>query len=161
MKQQYIGRSRTILPASDQRLRKIAKPVTSSELRDPLFGQLIVDMFATVEKAGLLGMAAPQIGVNKQLFVVHFADENGTYGPLVVINPKIEMSEGETLSEEGSPCLPGLTLQVPRATHVICSGLDHQGKKICIDATGLLAICIQHEVDHLYGKLITDRAKQA
>ncbi len=136
----------------------MAKPILAGEFRDPLFSQLIDDMFATVVANDLIGMAAPQIGITKQLFVVHFQEAGETYGPLVLINPKIEMREGELISEEGSPCLPGLLARVPRATHVICAGLDRNGKKIVIDAHGLLAICIQHEMDHLSGKLIIDSA---
>lgn len=158
MSLQYAGRARRILTADEPALRKIAKPVSAKELRDPLFSQLIDDMFATVTAQDLIGMAASQIGVIKQLFVIYFKEAGETYGPLVMINPTIEMSEGEFMSREGSPCISGIVADVPRATNVICSGLDRHGKKQCIDATGLLAICIQHEMDHLVGKLITDRA---
>jgi peptide deformylase len=154
----YQGRPRRILGVDDPGLRKIAKPVGKAELRDPLFSQIIDDMFATVRSANLIGMAAPQIGIRKQLFVVHFEDEGESVGPMTVINPIFELSEGEIISEEGSPCVPGIIAGIPRATHVVCTALDRNGQKIRIDAHGLLAICIQHEMDHLQGKLIIDKA---
>jgi peptide deformylase len=154
----YQGRPRRILGSEEPSLRKIAKPVGKDELRDPLFAQIIEDMFATVRAANLIGMAAPQIGIRKQLFVVHFEDAGESVGPLTVINPRVEFREGAILSEEGSPCVPGVLAGVPRSTHVVCSALDRNGGKIRIDAHGLLAICIQHEMDHLVGKLIIDSA---
>jgi peptide deformylase len=154
----YQGRPRRILGAHELLLRKQAKPVTKNELRNPLFAQLISDMFATLQAANLIGMAATQIGVSKQLFVVHFQEGEEIHGPLVMINPVLESREGEIISEEGSPCLPGIIAGVPRATSILCSGIDPVGKRLRIEATGLLAICIQHEMDHLAGKLIFDNA---
>jgi peptide deformylase len=154
----YQGRPRRILSANEPLLRKWAKPVTKSELRDPLFAQLIGDMFATLQAANLIGMAAPQIGVSKQLFVLHFQDGEEIHGPLALINPVLESREGEVVSKEGSPCLPSIIAGVRRATHLLCSGIDPEGKRVRIEATGLLAVCIQHEMDHLAGKLMTDDA---
>ena len=154
----YQGRPRRILSANEPLLRKRAKPVTKSELRDPLFAQLIADMFATLQAASLIGMAAPQIGVSKQLFVVHFQEAEELHGPLALINPVLESREGEVISEEGSPCLPGVIAGVPRATRILCSGVDPEGKRVRIEATGLFAICIQHEMDHLAGRLMIDEA---
>jgi peptide deformylase len=152
------GRARTILSAENPQLRRIAKPVKREEISKTLFSQMIDDLFATVIKYNLVGMAAPQVGINQRIFVVDFFEGEQRHGPYCVINPKIEMQEGELLSTEGSPCLPGLIADVVRAEHVICTGLDRYGKRICIDATGMLAICIQHEIDHLNGKLISDKA---
>jgi len=144
-------------------LRKVAKKVTADDLRDPLFQQLVDDMFETMYAAPGIGLAAPQIAIGKRLFVVDLQerDEAGEpigIGPFVMINPRFTLQEGEIESTEGCLSIPGLIGEVPRFARVICAGLDRHGKKIELDATGLLGRCLQHENDHLDGVLYTDKA---
>lgn len=152
------GRPRPILLAPHPSLTRKAKPVERKTLRDPLFVQLVADLFATSAANALVGMGAPQVGALQRLIIVDFAENGTRFGPYAIINPVLEMREGELLSTEGSPCLPGLIADIVRAEHVICTGLAIDGSRVCLDATGMLAICLQHEVDHLEGILIDQRA---
>ncbi len=151
---------REILTEGHPTLRKVAKKVDPAELADPIFQQLIDDMFATMYEAPGIGLAANQIGVTKRLFTVDLQDEdvpNG--GPLVVINPKFAVTEGEKESVEGCLSVPGMVGDVTRFERVVCTGLDRHGKKISLDGSGLFARCLQHEMDHLDGILYVDKAK--
>lgn len=143
-------------------LRKVAKKVTADDLRDPLFQQLIDDLFETMYEAPGIGLAAPQVAISKRLFVVDLqerddAGEPTGIGAFVMINPKFTLQEGEIESTEGCLSIPGFIGEVPRFARVICTGLDRHGKKIEIEATGLLGRCLQHENDHLDGILYTDK----
>ena len=143
-------------------LRKIAKKVTAKELRDPLFQQLIDDLFLTMYAAPGIGLAAPQVAVSKRLFVVDLQGrqeegEPGGADPFVVINPRFTVQEGEIESTEGCLSIPGWIGEVQRFARVLCTGLDRHGKKIEIEGTGLLGRCLQHENDHLNGILYTDK----
>ena len=128
------------------------------ELTDPLFQQLIDDMFETMYDAPGIGLAAPQINVAKRLFVVDLQDEP-EHGPFVVINPKFTLTEGEVVSIEGCLSVPGMLGDLTRFERVVCTGFDRRGKKIELDGTGLFARCLQHEVDHLDGVLYVDKAQ--
>ncbi|GAC1573249.1 MAG: peptide deformylase [Candidatus Elarobacter sp.] len=150
---------RQILTEGHPTLRKVAKKVDPSELADPMFQQLIDDMFETMYDAPGIGLAANQIGVAKRLFTVDLQDDDEPNGAFVLINPKFTATDGEKEALEGCLSVPGMVGDVTRFEHVVCSGLDRHGKKTSIDATGLLARCLQHEMDHLNGVLYIDKVK--
>ena len=146
---------RGILIEPDPLLQKVAKKVTNLELKLPLTQQLIDDMFATMRDAPGIGLAAPQVGIGKRIIVVHVSEEDPPYA---VINPVLSEYEGEVEAVEGCLSIPGKVGDVKRAESCTVSGLDRDGKKFSLRAEGLLARCFQHEVDHLDGVLITDKA---
>jgi peptide deformylase len=150
---------REILTDGHPTLRKVAKKVDPSEIADPIFQQLLDDMFATMYAAPGIGLAAAQIGVSKRIFVVDMQDETEGHGPLVVINPKFGVREGERDGIEGCLSVPGMIGEVTRFDHVVVTGLDRYGKKLKIDANGYFAVCLQHENDHLDGILYIDKAR--
>ncbi len=150
---------REIISDGHPTLRKVAKKVRAYELHDALFQQLIDDMFETMYHAPGIGLAAPQVNVSKRLFVVHLQDDDEKHGPLVVINPKFTLVEGEIESIEGCLSVPDMIGDLPRHEHVVCSGLDRDGRKLELDGTGLFGRCLQHEMDHLDGILYIDKAK--
>jgi peptide deformylase len=147
---------REILTEGHPTLRKVAKRVSPKEIGDPLFQQLIDDMFETMYAAPGVGLAAPQVNVSKRLFVMDVHDDE--HEPMVVINPKIEVLSDEVELREGCLSVPGMVGEIVRFKHAAVSGLDRNGEKIRIEGDGLLAQCIQHEVDHLNGALYIDRA---
>jgi peptide deformylase len=147
---------RRILIEPDPLLRKVAKKVTNLELKLPLTQQLIDDMFATMRDAPGIGLAAPQVGVGKRIIVVHVGGEDET--PYAVINPVLSDFDGELEAVEGCLSIPGKVGDVKRAESCTVTGLDRGGKKFTLRADGLLARCFQHEVDHLDGVLILDKA---
>jgi len=148
---------REILGEGHPALRKIAKKVDPKEIREPLFQQLIDDMFETMYAAPGVGLAAPQVNVSKRLFVMDVHD--GEHEPSVVINPKLEDLAEEVELREGCLSVPGMVGDIVRYRRAAVTGLDRDGQKIRIAGEGLLAQCIQHEVDHLNGRLYLDRAK--
>jgi peptide deformylase len=150
---------REIIHDGHPTLRKVAKKVNLEELNDPLFQQLIDDMFETMYHAPGIGLAAPQVNVSKRIFTVDIQDENEAHGPFVVINPKFTVTEGEIESIEGCLSVPGMIGDLPRFEHVVCVGVDRHGKRIELDGTGLFGRCLQHEMDHLNGVLYIDKAK--
>jgi peptide deformylase len=150
---------RTILTDDHPTLRKVAKKVRIAEIADPLFQQLLDDMFETQYAAPGIGLAAPQIGVSKRIFTVDLQDDEPDHGPLVVINPQFTLTEGEVDGVEGCLSVPGYVGDLTRFEHVVCSGLDRHGAKIIIDAHGWFARCLQHEMDHLDGIIYTDKAR--
>jgi peptide deformylase len=147
---------RRILLEPDPMLRKVAKKVTALELKLPLTQQLIDDMFATMRDAPGIGLAAPQVGISKRIIVVHVGGEEET--PYAVINPVLGEFEGEVEGVEGCLSIPGKVGDVKRAQACTVTGLDRNGKKFSLRADGMLARCFQHEVDHLDGVLILDKA---
>jgi peptide deformylase len=150
---------REILTEGHPTLRKVAKKVDPSEIADPMFQQLIDDMFETMYDAPGIGLAANQIGIAKRLFTVDLQDEDEPNGAFVMINPKFTVSEGEVEAIEGCLSVPGMVGDVTRFERVVCAGLDRHGKKISIEGTGLLGRCLQHEMDHLDGILYIDKVK--
>jgi len=151
---------REILTEGHPALRKVAKKVDPAEIADPIFQQLIDDMFATMYDAPGIGLAATQIGVGKRIFTVDLQlDEQPEAGPLVFINPKFTVSEGEVESIEGCLSVPGMVGDLTRFSRIVCIALDRRGKKFSVDAGGLFARCLQHEMDHLDGILYIDKAK--
>ena len=137
-------------------LRKKAQPV--EQIDDDLH-RLIKDMFQTMYDAPGIGLAAPQIGLPLRLAVVNIQQKDSK--PLVLINPKIEKTEGKVLSEEGCLSLPGLACSVHRAERVVVTALNEHGLPVTLKAQGLLARCFQHEIDHLDGYLIINRTSLA
>jgi len=141
----------TILEFPDPRLRTKAQPVT---VFDQDLQNLIEAMFATMYNAPGVGLAATQVNVHKQLLVLDVSEEKNQ--PLVLINPNIIERDGEQVYQEGCLSVPGIFAEVARAEHIVVEGLDRHGQPLRIEAHGLLAVCIQHEMDHLIGKLFVD-----
>ncbi len=154
-----VAYRRRILIDPDPALRKVAKKVSALELRMPLTQQLIDDMIETMREAPGIGLAAPQVGVGKRIFVADVGeDEEGERTLYVFVNPVLTDFAGEETATEGCLSIPGKIGEVTRAATCTISGWDRRGKKARVDASGILARCIQHEVDHLDGILITDKA---
>ena len=140
-----------ILEYPDPRLRKKAEPVQKV---DDAVRQLVDDMLATMYAANGVGLAATQVDVHKRLLVLDVSEERNQ--PLILINPEILSAEGRAPGEEGCLSLPGIYDKLPRATHIRVRALNRDGEQFEMDAEGLLAVCIQHEMDHLIGKLFVD-----
>lgn len=140
-----------ILEFPDPRLRTKAQPVTEF---GPELAQLVENMFETMYAAPGIGLAATQVNVHKQLLVLDVSDEKNER--LVLINPKILDSEGGQTYQEGCLSVPGIFADVDRADRIRVEAQDVTGKTFTLDADGLLAVCIQHEMDHLIGKLFVD-----
>lgn len=140
-----------ILYLPDPRLREVAKPVVNF---DEHLDILIDDMFETMYDANGVGLAAPQIGVSLRLSVIDVVGDKSNQ--LVIINPEIINSEGSKKFEEGCLSVPGAYDTVIRAEKVTVRALDRQGNPFELSADGLLAECLQHEIDHLNGKLFVD-----
>jgi peptide deformylase len=145
---------RTILHYPDARLREPGKRV---EAFTPELGQLIDDMAETMYAAPGVGLAATQVGVPIQLFVVDCAAEGEPSDLRVFVNPEILSLEGETTFDEGCLSFPGAREEVQRAQRVRVRAQDRSGASFELEAEGLLAIAIQHEYDHLQGVLMIDR----
>jgi len=148
---------REIVQDGHPTLRRVAKKVELKEIDDPLFQQLIDDMFETMYAAPGVGLAAPQVNVSKRLFVMDVHDDE--HEPAVVINPKIVLAEDEEEMSEGCLSVVGMVGDIVRFKKVAVTGLDRNGEKIRIEGEGLLAQCMQHEIDHLNGVLYVDKAK--
>ncbi|MFL6549216.1 MAG: peptide deformylase [Povalibacter sp.] len=140
-----------ILEFPDPRLRTRAQPVT--EVDDAL-RTLIDDMFHTMYAAPGIGLAATQVNVHKRVIVIDVSESHDE--PVVLINPEILAREGMEEMEEGCLSVPGIYDKVARAERIRVRTLDRKGRQIEFDAEGLLAVCIQHEMDHLDGKLFVD-----
>ncbi len=140
-----------ILNYPDKRLRTVAKPV---EQVDDSIRRLIDDMFETMYQAPGIGLAATQVDVHQRVIVIDVSEEKDS--PLVLINPEIIEQDGVEVCQEGCLSVPEIYENVERAEHVIVTTLDRDGKQQTIEADGILAVCIQHEMDHLVGKLFVD-----
>lgn len=140
-----------ILEFPDPRLRTKAQPVT--DFGDALQRQ-IDDMLETMYAAPGIGLAATQVNIHKRLFVIDVSEENNQ--PLVFINPEFVAQRGVEEMEEGCLSFPGVYAKVQRANEVHIRALDRHGQAFEIDAGDLLAVCIQHEFDHIEGKLFVD-----
>ncbi|RUO35870.1 peptide deformylase [Aliidiomarina sanyensis] len=141
----------TILKYPDERLRTVAKPVESV---DDALRQTIDDMFETMYESQGVGLAATQVNVHQRFFIADCGDEKPE--PLVFINPEIIEQEGHFENEEGCLSFPGVYAKVERAGKIKVRALDRNGETFEREAEGLLCICIQHELDHLNGKLFVD-----
>ncbi len=141
-----------ILEYPDKRLRTIAKPVT--EVTDNI-RKIIDDMFETMYEAPGIGLAATQVNVHQRIVTMDLSEDKNE--PLVFINPEVTVLEGELESmQEGCLSVPGFYEDVTRVEHCLVKALDRDGNEFELEARGLLAVCIQHELDHLEGKLMVD-----
>ncbi len=141
----------TILEFPDPRLRTVAVPI---ETVTPALQTLIDDMFETMYAAPGIGLAATQVDQHIQLIVMDVSEDRSQ--PLVLINPKLSEPVGEQVYKEGCLSVPTVYADVKRADAIKVNALDRHGKPIEFVADGLLAVCIQHEMDHLLGKVFVD-----
>lgn len=140
-----------ILTHPNERLHIVAQPVAQVDDR---IRQLTSDMLETMYEARGIGLAATQVDVHERVVVIDLSEERNQ--PLVLINPIITHKDGETTYEEGCLSVPGIYDTVTRAETITVEYLDTDGQAQKLDADGLLAICIQHELDHLMGKLFVE-----
>lgn len=141
-----------ILEYPDPKLRTVAKPVKQVDDR---VRQIIDDMFETMYDAPGIGLAATQVDIHERIIVIDISEEKDQ--PLVFINPEITVLEGELETmQEGCLSVPGFYEDVTRIEHCLVKALDRNGDAFELECTGLLAVCIQHEVDHLNGILYVD-----
>ena len=144
-----------ILRFPDPRLQKIARPVDKI---DDSIHQLAANMAETMYEAPGIGLAATQVDVHKQIVVIDVSEERNALR--VFINPEILSCDGLALGEEGCLSVPGIYDKVERAERVTVRYLDLAGQEQRLEAEGLLAVCIQHEIDHLNGKVFVDHLSQ-
>jgi peptide deformylase len=140
-----------ILEFPDDRLRTVAKPV---ERFDDRLRELVADMIETMYRAQGIGLAASQVNVHQRLLVLDVSENQDT--PRVYINPEIVASEGSETCEEGCLSVPGIYAEVNRADKVRVAAFDQHGQRFEETLEGLHAVCLQHEIDHLNGKLFVD-----
>ena len=145
-----------ILEFPDPRLRTKASAVT---VVDDALRAFIGDLFETMYTAPGIGLAATQVDVHKRLLVADVSVDKDQ--PHVLINPEIIEKDGVTVTEEGCLSVPGYYEEVERAEHVRVRFLDRDGSECELDADGLLAVCVQHEIDHLDGRLFVDYLSEA
>ncbi|MCK5663275.1 MAG: peptide deformylase [Thiotrichaceae bacterium] len=141
----------SILEFPDPRLRTVAKAVTKVDAK---IKSLVDDMFETMYEEHGVGLAATQVDVHKRIIVIDTSEDKKN--PLCLINPELIEQSGEEESDEGCLSVPGIFEPVKRAERIKITALNQQGKSFELEADGLLAICIQHEMDHLLGKLFVD-----
>ena len=141
-----------ILQFPDPRLRQVCQPVAevNAEIQ-----QLVDDMVETMYAAPGIGLAAMQVNVAKRVIVIDISEEKDQ--PMCLINPEIIAAEGEEEMQEGCLSVPGYYENVTRAEKIRVTALDREGEKLEFEADDLLAVCIQHEIDHLDGTLFIDR----
>ena len=139
---------RTIREIGEEILTKTSKPVSKLTLRTKM---LIEDMFDTMYESGGVGLAAPQVGILKQIVVIDIGE-----GPILLINPEILETEGEQTGEEGCLSVPGKSGVVTRPNYVKVKALDENMEEQILEGEGLLARAFCHEIDHLSGKLYVD-----
>ncbi|HHQ4892084.1 TPA: peptide deformylase [Aeromonas veronii] len=140
-----------VLRFPDERLRTVAAPV---ETFTPELQQIVDDMFETMYAEEGIGLAATQVDIHQRIIVIDVSENRED--PLVLINPEVIEQYGSTGIEEGCLSVPGSRALVPRAEQIKIRALDRNGKPFELEADDLLAICIQHEMDHLVGKLFVD-----
>ncbi len=141
-----------ILHYPDPRLHKVAAPVARV---DDKIRKLIKDMAETMYAAPGIGLAATQVDVHQQIIVIDISETRDQLQ--VLINPEIISAEGEEECEEGCLSVPGIYEKVTRAAKIVVSALDDAGNRRTIEADGLLAVCIQHEMDHLIGRVFVEK----
>ena len=141
----------SILEFPDPRLRTRAAPVTAFDAK---LKQFVADMFETMYASNGVGLAATQVNVHKQVLVADMSDERNQ--PLALINARIIEKDGAQVYQEGCLSFPGLYADVTRALKVKVKAQDVTGKETIVEAEGPLAVCIQHEMDHLEGKVFVD-----
>ena len=143
-----------ILEFPDPRLRTRAVPVDPAWLAEAATQQLIDDMFETMYEAPGIGLAASQVDVHRRFMVIDISEDRSA--PRVFVNPQITARSGEQVYQEGCLSVPGIFADVTRADAITVTALDRHGAAFELHADGLLAVCVQHEMDHLEGKLFVD-----
>jgi len=143
-----------ILEFPDPRLRTKAATMEPAQLADPAFQRLVDDMFETMYEAPGIGLAASQVDVHQRFMVIDVSEEKNR--PLVFVNPEILERAGEQVYQEGCLSVPTIFADVTRANEILVRALDRHGQPFEMRVDGLLAVCIQHEMDHLEGKLFVD-----
>lgn len=143
-----------VLEFPDPRLRTKAATVDSAQIAQPRFQQLVDDMFHTMYEAPGIGLAATQVDVHQRFMVIDVSEERDA--PLVFVNPTIVASEGSQVHQEGCLSVPEVFADVTRAERIRVQALGRDGAPFELETDGLLAVCIQHEMDHLEGKLFID-----
>lgn len=138
----------------DPMLSRVCRQV--NEVDDDL-KQLSQDMLDTMYAAPGVGLAAPQVGRDLRLVVIDCTPRDQEPQPLVLFNPRIVEMEGQVVFEEGCLSVPDFTSDVTRAERVVVKAMDAEGRPITVEGSGLMAICLQHELDHLEGRLFLDR----
>ena len=144
-----------ILRYPDARLHKVAAPVT---VFDDALKQLVADMAETMYAAPGIGLAATQVDVHKQVIVIDVSERRDSL--VVLVNPEIVESQGESDIEEGCLSVPTVYEMVPRAERVKVRAYDQNGMPFTLEAQGLLSVCLQHEMDHLRGKVFVEYLSQ-
>jgi peptide deformylase len=144
-----------ILEYPDLRLRRAAAPI---DRVDDTVRRLAADMLETMYGANGIGLAATQVDVHRRLIVLDVSEQRNQ--PLVLINPELLEVRGSAVTEEGCLSLPGIYDKVQRATHIRVRALNLEGGSFDLSAEGLLAVCIQHEMDHLTGKVFVDHLSE-
>ena len=140
-----------VLHYPDERLHTVAKPVAAV---DDTIRKLVDDMAETMYAAPGIGLAATQVDVHQRVIVVDVSETHDQL--LALINPELLRAEGQAEHEEGCLSVPGIYDRVTRAERITVRALDRAGKPFTLDAEGLLAVCIQHEMDHLQGKVFVE-----
>ena len=140
-----------ILHYPDKRLRTVASPVATV---DDEIRTRVADMLETMYDAPGIGLAATQVNDHRRIIVIDVSETKDQ--PICLINPEIIESDGVEVCDEGCLSVPEIYESVERAEHIIVKALDENGKAVKIDTGGMLAVCIQHEMDHLLGKLFVD-----
>lgn len=150
-----------ILTFPDPRLKNRALPV---EHVDDRIRRLIDDMLETMYNSEGVGLAAPQVGISQRVIVLDCGEREPNearplkpVAPLAIVNPEVVSGEGRVVWTEGCLSVPDYTDEVERRARVVVTGLDRNGDPLRIEAEGLLAVCLQHEIDHLEGTLFVDR----
>jgi peptide deformylase len=143
-----------ILEFPDPRLRTKAAPVDPLWLVEPSTQQLLDDMFETMYVAPGIGLAASQVDVHRRFMVIDGSEDKNQ--PRVFVNPQITARGGEQIYQEGCLSVPGIFADVTRSETITVTALDRHGVAFELQADGLLAVCVQHEMDHLEGKLFVD-----
>jgi len=145
---------RTLVKYPAPGLQEPSEPVESFDER---LRRLADDMVETMRAEAGIGLAAPQVGESVRLTVIDLSGGSDPEQLMRLVNPRVELEEGEDREEEGCLSFPDLTLVVPRPQRVVISAQDLEGKPFSIEASGLLARCLHHEIDHLDGVLFIDR----
>jgi peptide deformylase len=145
----------SILHYPDERLHTVARPVTAVDSR---IRRLIDDMAETMYAAPGIGLAATQVNIHEQVIVIDVSEEKNRL--MAFVNPRIIQGCGTRDYEEGCLSVPGIYETVRRAEKVTVEALDRDGQPFVLEADGLLAVCIQHEIDHLHGKVFVEYLSQ-
>lgn len=143
-----------IIEFPDPRLRTKAVPVDLAQVATAAFQRLIDDMLETMYEAPGIGLAASQVDVHQRFMVIDVSEEKDT--PRLFVNPEILQKSGEQVYQEGCLSVPGIYADVTRANQITVRAIGRDGQPFELEADGLLAVCVQHEMDHLDGKLFVD-----